>query len=126
MTLLEVVLALAVFSLAAVGLLRALRETGQAALEARRDLKIDREMRSLLEFYGRASTMEPLREELPPKDGVEFLIEREPLELFNKDGQPLTGMALLKITAMWSENGQRVSREQEIWCRAGLYVQEGL
>jgi hypothetical protein len=113
--LLEVIVALTVFSLVAVGLAVALHGAiGSAAFLEREDT-VRRGLRSVM---AEAQAM-PKREEmvLTRQDearGITFTTELVPVEFANREGQPVRGLYLLRARANYQEDGQEVEDVAEV------------
>jgi Tfp pilus assembly protein PilV len=124
--LLEVLLALGVFAMAATGFAIALHRTADLAFAAQRELKINR----LLESALAREMSQPVLEEGSKSEAVEEMenegmeiettIELMP-EIENEDGQMLQEMYRIEVVARWFESG--VSQEQmaETWRYSRLY-----
>lgn len=99
--LLEVIIALTVFSIVAVGLAVALQSSIEASNRLSRDLAIREGLEGML-VEARAK---PKREEMAfsrPDErlGVEFRTELEELRFVNVDGEPVSGLWLLRASAL--------------------------
>jgi type II secretory pathway pseudopilin PulG len=124
--LLEVLLALGVFGIAATGFAVALHKTADLAATAQRKLKMTRLLESalaeamsypVLEEGTTSVAVEEMSEEnLEIETTVELLPEME-----NEDGQLLQEMYRIEVAARWFENG--IEREQiaETWRYSRLY-----
>jgi type II secretory pathway pseudopilin PulG len=124
--LLEVLLALGVFAMAATGFAIALHRTADLAGAAQRELRINR----LLESALAREMSQPVLEEGTKSEAVdemanegmeiETTIELMP-EIENEDGQLLQEMYRIEVVARWFESG--VSQEQmaETWRYSRLY-----
>ena len=124
--LLEVLLALGVFGIAATGFAVALHKTADLAATAQRKLKMTRLLESALaeamsypvleEGTTSVAVDEMSDQGLEIETTVELLEEME-----NEDGQLLQEMYRIEVVARWFENGQ--SREQlaETWRYSRLY-----
>lgn len=127
-TLLEVMLALMVFSIAVVALVSAINATGNASTEAR----LYREMQSRLESLMTEVTRMPPEPTASPDDrifektvrenGVEYHIRKEPVEIANKDGQVLPGIFTVKATARWKDGAQDGLLEADTLVYPPLYA----
>lgn len=124
--LLEVVLAIGVFAIAATGFVVALHRTDDLAATAQRELRITRLLDSALKealslpVLEEGTTTVDIEEEMNGnKIEIETLIE--PMEMENKDGQLLQEMFRILVTAYWFENGEWQQRDAETWRYARLY-----
>lgn len=124
--LLEVLLALGVFGVAATGFAVALHQTADLAANAQRKLKMTRLLESALSEAMSLPVMEEgttsVAVEEMSEEGLEIESTVEMLqELENEDGQLLQEMYRIEVVARWFENG--VAREQsaETWRYSPLY-----
>ena len=121
--LLEMVLALAVFGIAATGFAVALRKMADAASLAQSELRITRILDSALD----ETLSLPVLEEGETNSsvgetGIELDTTIELLdELQNEEGQALQEMYLIKIEARWFSNGQWQDRSVETWRYGRMY-----
>lgn len=120
---LEVVLALAVFGIAATGFAVALHRMGDAAELAQREMRITRILENALEEEMSMPALEEgVRTVAAGETGMELDIRIEPLENFeNEDGQLLQEMFRITVTANWFENGQWNERSVETWRYGRMY-----
>ncbi|MFU8893663.1 MAG: type II secretion system protein [Luteolibacter sp.] len=113
--LLEVLLALGIFSAAAVGFVVAIHRMADAADMAQREMRITR----ILESAMQEAISIPVMEEGVTtvnviENGMEIDTRIEPIEdLENKDGQLLQEMFRIEITANWFESGEWRKRSIE-------------
>lgn len=121
--LLEMVLALAIFSVAVTGFVVALNKMAQTAALAQSEMKITRILDSaldetlsipVLEEGESNSTIEGTGIEL---DTTIKLID----DLQNEDGQILQEMYRIEIKAKWYDNGQWQNRAVETWRYGRMY-----
>ncbi len=121
--LLEMVLALGVFGMAATGFAVALHRMGQAAQLAQSELRITRILDSALDETLSLPTMEEGETNTPVGDsGLELdttikLIE----DLQTEDGQQLAEMYHIQIVAKWFENGAWQERAVDTWRYGRMY-----
>lgn len=123
--LLEMVLALAVFGIAATGFTVALHQMAKVAALAQSEMRVTRFMDSALD---EALSMPVLEEgEVESEIGeagneVKFLTTVKLLEdLENEDGQILQEMYHIQVQATWIENGERQERSVETWRYGRMY-----
>lgn len=121
--LLEVVLALAIFSLAATGLVVALNRTASLAQNSQSELKITRLLDSALDETISIPTLEENESSYTvPGTNIELTTKIELLEdLQNEDGQPLQEMFRIQIHARWFANGEWQERAVETWRYGRMY-----
>jgi type II secretory pathway pseudopilin PulG len=122
--LLEMVLALAVFGMAATGFTVALNRMAATASLAQSELRITRILDSALEETLSQPTIEEGSDTIEiGETGVELETNIERIEdLLNEDGQQLQDMFRIRITAKWVENGRSQERSAETW-RYGMMYQ---
>ena len=124
--LLEVLLAVAVFSMAATGFIVALHRTAKLANTTQRELRITRVLESALH---EALSLPRLEEgkttaELEDDSGMEVDTVIEPIDfLENQDGQQLQNMWKITVTAYWLEGDEWQERSAETWRYGRLYQQ---
>jgi cell division protein FtsX len=121
--LLEVILALAVFSAAATGFAVALHRMAGAATRAQSELRITRILESALDETLSLPVLEEGTVTNPVGSGdMEMITDIAILEeLENEDGQPLQDMFLITVTARWFENGEWIERSAETWRYGRMY-----
>ena len=121
--LLEVILALAVFSAAATGFAVALHQMAQAASMAQSELRITRILDSALHETLSLPVLEEGTVTNPVGDSnIEMITDIKILDkLENQDGQPLQDMFLITVTARWFENGDWIERSAETWRYGRMY-----
>jgi len=128
-TLLEVMLALMVFSMAVVALVGAINGIGNASTESR----VYREVESRLESFMTEITRMPPDPSVPiggdrtsektvRENGVEYRIKKAPVEITNKDRQVLPDMFTVKATARWKEGGHDEELSAETIVYPPLYA----
>jgi len=122
--LLEMVLALAVFGIAATGFAVALNRMAKVAALAQSELRITRILDSALdETLSLPVLEEGVTDSKAGDTCVDLVTTIEPLtELQNEEGQLLQQMYLIKIEAKWFENSEWQNRIVETW-RYGLMYQ---
>lgn len=121
--LLEMVLALAVFGIAATGFAVALHRMSDVASLAQSELRITRILESALDETLSLPVLEEGQTETPVGDtGIELLTTIEPLEeMENEDGQILQEMYRIEIVARWYANGAWQDRMVETWRYGRMY-----
>ncbi len=123
-SLLEVMLALALFSSAAVLLVETINEIGNITMQARTLRNVEQSMESLLDEYSKAPQMQELKKEIKPgADGVSYHVDIKALdEVKNQDGAILSGLFGVKVTAKWLEEGKPLQLEAETVRYAGMFL----
>ena len=121
--LLEMVLALAVFGIAATGFAVALRKMAQAASFAQSELRITRILDSALDEAISPPTLEEGETTSSVGEtGIELKTTVKLLEeLQNEEGQPLNEMFLIRVQARWYDNGAWKDRSVETWRNGRMY-----
>lgn len=123
--LLEMVLALAVFGIAATGFAVALHRMAAAAELAQNELRITRILDSALDETLSIPVLEEGETEVvigEPGSEIELLTTIELLEdLENEDGQILQEMYRIEVRASWFENRQAQERLVETWRYGRMY-----
>ena len=121
--LLEMVLALAVFGMAATGFVVALNRMADTATLAQNELRITRILDSALD----ETLSLPILEEGETsaevgETGIQLNTTIELIDdLENEDGQILQEMFRIKIQSRWFSNGQWQEREVETWRYGRMY-----
>jgi len=121
--LLEMVLALTVFSMAVTGFVVALQRMSQAASQARDELRLTRILETALNETLSLPTLEAGEMSyMVEGEGIEITAVIEPLEgLQNVDGVDLQELFRIRIAARWHDNGAWHDREVETWRYGRLY-----
>ncbi len=115
--LLEVVLALGIFAIAATGMAVAFHRMAESASLAQTEMRITRILDSALTEQLSFPTLEEGVTQIPVEGtDIELDVVIEPIEdLENQDGQLLQEMFHIEITANWFANGAWQSRSAETW-----------
>jgi prepilin-type N-terminal cleavage/methylation domain-containing protein len=124
MTLLEVVLALAVFSIAALALVGTMNQIADAATESQTILEIEQTLESLIDEYGKMPQMRNLEEDIKPgSDGVAYRVKVEQVkDLRNQDGQFLQDMFRIQAFARWDDGSGVIELEADSMRYAGAFL----
>lgn len=116
-TLLETLLALMVFSMAVVALVEAVHQLGEHTLLRRHEAAVQERMRSLLVEHTRM-----LEQGVELQEGdVTYTVTHTPLELKNRDGQPVDGLFEVRVTAAWKEGKTPQQASAETWVYPPLF-----
>lgn len=117
-TLLEVILALLLFSISAVSLLVAITKMGELSNAGRMELQVMHNLKSLLAEASKASQLEEGEELLgtvgdPSRDTVISFtrVVEELTEMQNMDGEPLQNMWRVAIIARWEDSSGEIFEE---------------
>lgn len=121
----EMILALAVFSIAATAFAVALKRMANVASLAQSELRITRILDSALDETLSIPTME---EGVTTTEVGETGIEIETTiklmdDLENEEGQPLQQMYSITLNAKWFENGEWRERQVDTWRNGNMYQQ---
>lgn len=121
--LLEVILALMVFGIAATGFAVALNQMGKAANNAQQELRITRILESALEEAMSLPTLEEGSSTVVvPDTDIEIDTTIELLkEIENQDGQLLQEMYRVNVTAYWFADNEWQERSAETWRFGRMY-----
>ena len=123
--LLEMVLALAVFGIAATGFTVALHRMANVAALSQSELRVTRFMDSALDEALSLPVLEEGETEVVIGEAgneVVFLTTVELIEdLENEEGQLLQEMYRIQVVATWIENGQQQERMVETWRYGRMY-----
>jgi prepilin-type N-terminal cleavage/methylation domain-containing protein len=112
-SLLEVVLALALFGLAAVALMSALNEVSRHTLDTVEEGWITERLRSLLTEYARSPLLEPGQVDFDPgREGIGYRVTIERLEPRAASGEVMTDLLRVKAVAL---RGPEIVAEAETW-----------
>jgi type II secretory pathway component PulJ len=120
--LMEVLMAIALFSLVAVALTKALGQVGTLAVEGRRELHV---MNGLQSALLEASKVPQLEEgsyvSEPDVMGVTYETTVQELELYNEDQDILDDMWLVQVRALWMEGREEREELVEVYRYGPLY-----
>jgi len=115
-TLLEVMLAVMIFAIAVLGLLTTLSTTIEAAgdfnRESRVALSLQNQLAEARELDFRGEQSETVG---PDEMGVIYKREIVPIELQNRNGQPLNRLFAIRITATWGLAGPDETQIAEVY-----------
>jgi Tfp pilus assembly protein PilV len=125
-TLLETLLAMFVFSIAAVGLVEAVNQMGRTTLVRRQEAMLQDRMRSILVERSHLLWKQPaptsvVSEKVLEEDGVTYTLQVAPLELQNQDGLPLTNMLSVTVLAAWKEGTAPQEASASTWVYLPLF-----
>ena len=124
----EMMFALILFGMSAVGLIRALARTSQLAAESQMDVRMLLRLQSRLTEISKLTDITPWKDKsetsTPDELGVwtETIVE-EMKDLKNEDGQELTQMYRIYVKAFYTVEWQKdpVMMDAEVWRFAPLY-----
>jgi len=113
MTLMEVLLALGVFGVAALALVKTIHLMGEMTLETRTMRMVEQGIESLIDEYGKAPVLDEMNEEIKADaKGVAYRVIIRPVEdLRNREGRVLQGFYSIRVVATWKDGGQPMSLE---------------
>jgi len=123
-SLLEVMLALALFATAAVVLVETMNEIGNITIQARNLRQVEQGIESLLDEYSKVPQMMELEKDLKAgKDGIGYKISVKPLDnVKNQTGEILTGLFHVTVTALWQEDGRPMQMQADTVRYAGMFL----
>jgi len=123
MTLFEVILALALFTTAAVALVVAINTIGLAVLEARNMRAVQQGLESVMDEYSKMPQMLELDKELKPgPDGIGYRVKITLMDkLKNKEGALISNIYRVQVQAKWREDNRPMETETETLRYAGMY-----
>ena len=124
MTLLEVILALALFTTAAVALVVALNSIGLATLEARNMRAVEQNLEGIIDEESKRPQIAELEKDIKAgADGVAYRVRVTPVEdVRNQAGVQLNGLFRIVVTAKWKEDGRPMELEAETMRYAGMFM----
>lgn len=124
MTLLEVILALALFTTAAVALVIALNSIGLATLEARNMRAVEQNIEGIMDEESKRPQIAELEKDIKPgEDGVGYRVRVAQVEnVRNQAGVQLNGLFRITVTAKWKEDGRPMQLEAETLRYAGMFM----
>ncbi len=124
MTLLEVVIALAVFSIAALALVGTINKIADTSTESQKILEVEQGLESLIDEYGKMPQMRDLEEEIKPgPDGVAYRVVIEQVkDLKNQEGRFLQDTFHIRAFARWNDGGGPTELSAETLRYAGAYL----
>lgn len=120
-TLLETVIALAIFSLAVVALAEAVQRSAETSNIIRHEITIHDRMAALTAESTRlialtAAGMRPRQQEPLEESGVTYQVTMQEVQnLLNKDKMPVEGFWKVVTTAKWKEGTSDQQLEEETW-----------
>jgi type II secretory pathway pseudopilin PulG len=123
MTLFEVILALALFTTAAVALVITINSIGAAAIEARNLRAVEQGLEGVMDEYSKSPQILELDKTLKAgKDGISYHVKIKAMDtLKNQDGVNLTNLFHVHVTATWKEDGEPLTMSAETVRYAGMY-----
>lgn len=124
MTLMEVVLALSVFAVAALALVGTLNQIGEAGTDSQRLLEIEQSLESIIDEYGKMPQIRELDEEIKAgNDGVSYQVMiRLVKDLQNQDGRFLQNTFRVVAIARWDEGSGVIELQAETYRYAGAFL----
>ena len=123
MILFEVILALALFTTAAVALVVTINTIGSAVIEARNMRAVQQGLESVMDEYSKVPLITELDKELKAgPDGIAYRVKVTLMDkLKNKDGQPVNNIFRVQVQAKWREDNRPMEMESETLRYAGMY-----
>ncbi len=118
-TLLETLLAMMVFSMAVVALVEAVHQLGEHTMLRRHEAAVQERMRSLLVEHTRMP--DAIEEVKLQERDVSYTVTHTPLELKDREGNPVPGMFEVRVTAAWQEGRTQQQASAETWVYPPLF-----
>ncbi|MBX7210926.1 MAG: hypothetical protein K1X78_21650 [Verrucomicrobiaceae bacterium] len=127
MTLFEVLLALAIFAIAAVALVSGINQIGHAVLESRQYRNVEQGIESIIDEYSKAPVLDEMEKEMKPgKDGVAYHIKVSAVrDAKTQDGRILQGIFRIQVSAKWMEGREPMELDAETLRFIGLFQPTG-
>jgi type II secretory pathway pseudopilin PulG len=124
MTLFEVLIALAVFSISAMALVGTLNAVAEAGIESRRLLEVDQALESLIDEYSKAPQIQELDEQIKAgADGVAYRVVIQLVrDLANKEGRFLQNTYRIRAIARWNDGSGPMEVEANTLRYAGSFL----
>ncbi|MES2705394.1 MAG: hypothetical protein V4726_02215 [Verrucomicrobiota bacterium] len=123
--LLEMLMAIAIFGMVALGLMRALTIGAQTAIISQLELRMIQKMQSTLTEYSKVQVLQEGVYDVPATDidmGVALRVQVEKMDkLLNADGQPLNDMYHIMVTAEYNNFGAKGQMTADTFRYANLY-----
>lgn len=120
--LMEVVIALGIFSTAVVAFIVSLNKTAELSLLARQESMVSRLVEGAVT---EALTVPEMREQdyeyQLEEMNMKIKVETQPIDLFTKDNNQLEDMWLVRVTATWYQDGEEQKDMVETWRYGKLY-----
>lgn len=114
--LLEVILAISIFSLAAVGLSLALRQTAQLSIHARDATRVARLLDTALRNVANTPGISRATYEFPVEElQTSIIVKVEELDIKNRDDVQLSNLYEIVATISWDEDGQTRTMSAKTW-----------
>lgn len=123
-TLLETLLALAIFSMAVVSLVEAINQLGMTTVHQRRESQVQERMRSLLTERTRLPLQQEQDETKVQEGDTTYTVRHHKLQLQNKDGVPVEGLFEVSVTAQWMEGREPQQASVDTWLYPPLFMQQ--
>jgi|JI6StandDraft_1071083.scaffolds.fasta_scaffold01183_12 prepilin-type N-terminal cleavage/methylation domain-containing protein len=124
MTLLEVVMALAVFSIAALALVGTINKIADVATDSQKFLEVEQTLESLIDEYGKSPQIREMEEEIKAgADGVSYRVVIEQVkDLKNQEGRFLQDTFHIRAFARWNDGGGPTEITAETLRYAGAFL----
>jgi len=127
MTLFEVLLALAIFAIAAVALVTAINQIGHAVLESRQYRNVEQGIESVIDEFSKLPVLDEVEKKInPEKDGVTYHVKVTAVrDAKNQEGRILQGLFRIQVTAKWNDNNEEMELSAETLRFIGLFQPTG-
>lgn len=121
--LMEVIIALSLFSMAVVAYVIALNNTSKLALLTQQEARINIILEGVLIEAATLPELEETKYEYTFDEfNMRVQVEVQPIQLQNKDGEELNDMWQITVNAQWLEDGQFREETFETWRYAKMYL----
>ena len=111
----EVIIAITIFSLSFVGLMRVLKQSQDSATQFALEAHIRYGLEAILTEVRNRPIEEMVQEQTDTLLGVVYHTEVEPLALATEEGTPLSDLYLLRARATYERGGRAEEDVAEIW-----------
>jgi len=120
--LLEILLAVAVFGIAAVALVRVVHQIGLTSVESALETRVIGTLETLLEEHGKAPNLRTGTIDFPSDaDGVVYQVDVRSLPLNSSQGLALENLYRVRAVARWNEGPSPRTLEAETFRYAPMY-----
>ena len=121
MTLLEVLLAVAVFGIAGTALVGALNQLAEAVLDGRQIRQMELTVESLIDEYSKVPQLQQVEQDIKAgTDGISYHVSVQPVrDIRNQENRELQGLFRIKVRGQWKSAGEPLIIDAEVLRYAG-------
>jgi len=121
MTLLEVLLAVAVFGIAGTALVGALNQLAEAVLDGRQIRQMELTVESLIDEYSKVPQLQQVEQDIKAgADGISYHVSVQPVrDIRNQENRELQGLFRIKVRGQWKSSGEPLIIDAEVLRYAG-------